>query len=107
MQDKFTHNHVLYILDRGFEIVDENIVTNFNYPYLLLKEAQLKKSDSAIEYHPAKGFDQKAKDNAHPSNYKVDNLISIIERIVASTEIFEGRLFKTEKNKKINIYILD
>ncbi len=107
MVDKISHNHVIYIHERGFKVVENLIPEHPDYPYLLLKNIQTKKSNSTIEYHPSKSFSKLCEDNFHPSINSIEDLVYKIENIIASTKIYENKLFTTKKEKKITIYVED
>ena len=67
MIDKFIYNHVIYILDKGFRIIEDGVLEKPEYPYLELKNSQIKNIESEIIYHTSHNFYVSSSGNCHPN----------------------------------------
>ena len=106
-----TQDEQQYLDKRGFMIVDEPFHSWFDQerPVLTLNDPQLEEENPenpGLRYWISSSGGTRV-EGAHPSRQGDDELISIIEKTVASNKMWEGDLFTTQEGEPIKVYVLD
>lgn len=96
-----------YLQERGFELVKGVPHITAPFPYVALRDPRKDSIHSGITYHQTAFNSTEIMSNAHPSNKKENELVELIEKIVAEGKNDEGRSFTTQPGNKIKIYVID
>ena len=88
-----------YIRERGFELIEGKPKLNQLFPYFT--------ATSGLIYHLANSTVTKPSEFMYPLINSVEELVSIIEHIVAGSFGWEGHSFKTKPGQKIKIFMMD
>ena len=98
---------IKYIKDRGFEVINGNPPKGEPYPHLRLRERQEHFPEGEIEYHTNEGGKDITKGICHPSGKPAEELVPIIEQMVANGMNKEGTFYTTTPGDPIKVFVVD
>ena len=98
---ELTKAQLSYLRERGFEIVEGLPLAEAQYPFVTLAER--------ITYHSGSGSGASYSNKEHPSNPETDadELVFLIEKMVASDMRLEGLAFRTKLGEPIKVFVSD
>lgn len=106
MNEELTQEQTQYLKERGFISAVQRPPGDGPYPYLVLGR---KSACVASSYFYKKSPCSMASDHsdANPLNTSPDELVGILEGLVADGMFLDGRLFHTKPGEPIPIYVVD